>query len=177
MKKFSIHLAVAFVVIGLIIWFAISQDAKYSKYKVGRNVENLEPVGQVFENQGQEHIKIGSSHPAYNSNPPTSGWHYPQPANWGVYSKPIADELAVHNLEHGGIWISYKDVDEETKEKLKLIAKANGSSVILSPRDANDAKIILTSWTRLLKLDSYDEAQILDFILRNKSRGPEKIVM
>ena len=176
MKKFSIYLGVAFVVIGLIVWFAISQDAKNAEYKIGQNVQNLDAIGQVFENQGQEHIKVGASHPPYNSNPPTSGWHYSQPAKWGVHSKPLADEQAIHNLEHGGIWISYKNIDQETKANLERITKANGSSIILSPRDANDAKIVLAAWTRLEKLESYDEAKILDFILRNKSKGPEDIV-
>ena len=46
----------------------------------------------------------------------------------------------------------------------------------MSPREANDAKIVLVSWTRLMKLDIYDEAKILDFIQRNKGKGPEKLV-
>lgn len=177
MKKFSIILIIVLALVGLLIWFAITQDAKTAQYKIGRNVDNLEPVGQVFEDLGQTHIKVGESHLPYNSNPPTSGWHYIQPADWGIYDKPLKDEQAVHNLEHGGIWISYKDIDEETKAKLEKITRANSSSIIMSPRDANDAKIVLASWTRLEKLDSYDEARILDFILRNKGTGPEKIVM
>jgi len=175
MKNFIIILVVVFSVLGLIIWFAISQDAKNTQYKVGENLQNLDPVGQIFENQGQTHIKVGELHPPYNSNPPTSGWHYLQPANWGVYAKPLVDEQAVHNLEHGGIWISYKDVGEETKINLEKITKANPRSVILSPRDANDSKIVLASWTRLEKLDSYDEARILDFIMRNKNKSPEPL--
>ena len=148
---------------------------KYVQYRVGENSQNLDPIGQLFENQGQTHIKTGESHPPYNSNPPTSGWHYIQPARWGVYARPLVDEQAVHNLEHGGIWISYKDIDAETKANLEKIAKANSRSVILSPRDANDSKIMLASWTRLEKLDSYDEAKILDFILRNKNKSPEPL--
>ena len=173
MKKFIIILVVVLSVTGLIIWLSIEQDAKYSKYKVGTNPQNLDPVGIIFENQGQTHIKIGEEHPQYNSNPPTSGWHWAQPASWGVYSRSLVDEQAVHNLEHGGIWISYKDIDEETKANLEKITKANSRSVIMSPRDTNDSKIILASWTRLEKLDSYDEVKILEFIERNKNKSPE----
>ncbi|OGI95759.1 hypothetical protein A2917_00375 [Candidatus Nomurabacteria bacterium RIFCSPLOWO2_01_FULL_42_17] len=177
MKKFIIILIIAFVSIGLIIWLTSIQDAKYVNYRVGKNVQNLESIGQEFENQGQVHIKNGESHPSYNSNPPTSGWHYVLPANWGVYGRPLADEQAIHNLEHGGIWITYKDIDSDTKENLEKITKANGGNIILSPRDANDSKIVLASWTRLEKLDSYDEAKILEFILRNRGKGPEGIIM
>lgn len=174
MKKFIIIVIVVLAIVGLGAWL-FSQDAKNSKYRAGSNSQNLEAVGQSFENQGQTHIQVGESHPAYNSNPPTSGWHWAQPANWGVYSKPLVDEQAVHNLEHGGIWISYKDIDDQTKSNLEKIAKANSGSVILSPRDANDSKIVLASWTRLEKLDSYDEAKTLEFIQRNKNKSPEPL--
>ncbi|MSU44770.1 DUF3105 domain-containing protein [Candidatus Nomurabacteria bacterium] len=175
MKNFTIILIIVLSVLGLIIWFTISQDTKNAKYRIGDNPQKLDPVGEIFENQGQTHIKIGESHPPYNSNPPTSGSHYIQPASWGIYTKALRDEQAVHNLEHGGIWISYKDIDEATKANLKNIAKANNRSVILSPRDANDSKIVLASWMRLEKLDSYDEVKILDFILRNKNKSPEPL--
>lgn len=174
MKKFSIIAVIVLAVIGLGAWL-FSQDAENSKYRAGNNSQNLEAVGQSFENQGQTHIQVGEPHPAYNSNPPTSGWHWAQPANWGVYSKPLVDEQAVHNLEHGGIWISYKDIDDQTKTNLEKIAKANSGSVILSPREANDSKIVLASWTRLEKMDSYDEAKILEFIERNKNKSPEPL--
>ncbi len=175
MKKLIIILVITFTSVGLIMWFAISQDNKNAPYKAGNNSQKLDPVGQVFENQGQTHIKVGESHPPYNSNPGTSGWHYARPADWGIYDKPLVDEQAVHNLEHGGTWISYKDVDGETKANLEKIAKANSGSVIMSPRDADDSKIVLASWTRLEKLDSYDEAKILDFISRNKNKSPEPL--
>lgn len=174
MKKIIVIAVIALSVIGLGAWLFV-QDAENSKYRVGNDSQNLPPVGQAFESQGQTHIKVGDSHPSYNSNPPTSGWHWAQPANWGVYSSPPVDEQAVHNLEHGGIWISYKGIDEQTKANLEKIAKANSGSVILSPRDANDAKIILAAWMRLEKLDSYDEAKILEFIQQNKNKSPEPL--
>ena len=161
------------IAIWAIILLAIGGSG-YGLYYLASQPEKPRP-GQAFENQGQTHIQPGDSHSAYNSNPPTSGWHWAQPANWGVYDKPLVDEQAVHNLEHGGIWISYKDIDEETKTNLESIAKANSGSVIMSPRDANDAKIILASWTRLEKLDSYDEAKIREFIRSNKNKSPEPL--
>lgn len=175
MKKFIIMLLITFTIVGLIVWFAIHQDNKKAQYKAPTNTTKLDPIGQTFANQGQVHIAVGASHPTYNSNPPTSGWHYLVPANWGVYEKSLVDEQALHNLEHVGIWISYKDVDIQTKESLTKIAQANPGSVIMSPREANDTKIILASWTRLEKLDSYDQSKIIDFISRNKNKSPEPL--
>jgi len=172
-KKFILIVVITFSIVGLIVFFAIRIDNKNAAYVAPPNTEGLDQVGQVFEDQGRTHIKIGESHPPYNSNPPTSGWHYVVPANWGIYDKPLVDEKALHNLEHGGIWISYTGIDNQTKDSLEKIAKANSQSVIMSPRDANDAPIILASWTRLEKLDNYNEERILDFISRNKNKSPE----
>ena len=47
----------------------------------------------------------------------------------GVNEKEVEDKAAVHGLEHGGIWISYKDVDEETIRILGEIGKENSGSV------------------------------------------------
>jgi len=132
-------------------------------------------LGEAFPILGQEHIAVGASHPAYNSNPPTSGWHYAQPAEWGVYQKELLDEQLIHNLEHGGIWISYKDVDNVTKTKLEAIGKKFSGSTVVIPRSANDAKIILASWGRLEKLESFDEARITDFIKANTNKSPEPL--
>lgn len=174
MKRLLIMGGVAVAVLGLGILLFL-QDAKNSQFKVTENKTNSAQVGQEFPSQGQTHITPGQSHDPYNSSPPTSGPHLAQPANWGVYSAPLQDEQAIHNLEHGGIWISYKNIDDQTKAQLEVITKANGGSVIMSPRDSNDAKIILVSWTRMEKLDSYDKGKILEFIKSNKNKSPEPI--
>ncbi len=174
MKQALIIGGIAIAVIGLGIVLFV-QDVNNSKYTVKEDNSKVAALGQEFPNQGQTHITPGQSHDSYNSNPPTSGPHLAQQANWGVYSTPLQDEQAIHNLEHGGIWISYKDIDDQTKAQLETIAKANSGSVIMSPRDGNDAKIVLASWTRMEKLDGYDEGKILEFIKSNKNKSPEPI--
>ena len=173
MKKPIIIGVIAFAVIGIGVALSIP-DRKINELKTTED-KSAQQVGESFENQGQTHIEPGATHDPYNSNPPTSGPHYAQPTNWGIYSTPLKDEQAIHNLEHGGIWISYKDIDEQTKSQLEAIAKANSGSVILSPRSNNDAKITLSSWLRQTKLDNYDEAKILEFIKANKNKSPEPI--
>ncbi|MBI2356072.1 MAG: DUF3105 domain-containing protein [Candidatus Doudnabacteria bacterium] len=131
--------------------------------------------GQAIELQGAQHIPEGSTdHPPYNSNPPTSGWHWPQPASWGAYNESQPDERLIHNLEHGGIWISYKSsLDSTTVELLKDFARRY-RKVIVAPRDANDSLIAVVAWGRLMKLDGFDENQILKFIEAYYDEGPEK---
>jgi hypothetical protein len=146
----------------------------YGLYYLASQPEAQRP-GETFPILGQTHIEVGATHPAYNSNPPTSGWHYAKPADWGVYQEELPDETLIHNLEHGGIWISYKDVDQETKSSLEAIGKRYPGSVVVTPRSANDAKIVLASWGRLEKLESFDETQIVDFIKANRNKSPEPL--
>lgn len=173
-KKIITAVSIAVGVIG-IGGFLFYKDAQVTKYSVNEDNKNISQLGDTFENLGSEHIKDGAEHKPYNSNPPTSGPHYFQPAEWGVYPNQLKDEQLVHNLEHGGIWISYKDIDPETKAKLETIGKANPGSVIVTPRPENDAKVVIASWTRLQKLDSFDETKILAFIKANKNKSPEPL--
>ncbi len=93
-----------------------------------------------------------------------------------MYQEQPADEQLVHNLEHGGIWISYKpDIDADTKAKIEAVGKANPNSVIVTPRPQNDSPIVIASWIRLMKFEAYDEEKILNFIKANKNKSPEPL--
>lgn len=128
----------------------------------------------VYPDQGRDHVAPGQPHPPYNSNPPTSGWHYPQAASWGFYATELPDELVVHNLEHGGIWISYRDADaRELVDRLAALARRYRSKVIVTHRPANPAPLAVVAWGRLMLLDRYDEAAITEFIRRFRNTGPE----
>ncbi|PJC36962.1 hypothetical protein CO046_03300 [Candidatus Peregrinibacteria bacterium CG_4_9_14_0_2_um_filter_53_11] len=131
--------------------------------------------GESIAIQGREHIPVDySSTPEYNSNPPTSGPHYVEETDWGVYQEELEDGNVIHSMEHGGIWISYQpSLDEETKAKLEAIGKNYPGSVVVSPRSANDSPIALASWGRLEKLTEFDEDRIVKFIKGNKNNSPE----
>jgi hypothetical protein len=127
--------------------------------------------------QGKAHIKAGTSHPPYNSNPPTSGWHDGgSTADWGSHLTVIPDVTMIHNLEHGGIWISYRDAeDAQTVIALEAIVSRYPTHVVLTHRPSNDSRIAVAAWGQLLKLDSADDAQIYNFIARYRFKGPENV--
>lgn len=131
--------------------------------------------------QGFEHIAPGQEHPAYNSNPPTSGWHYSQPAEAGVYSEPIPDENLIHSMEHGYVIISYNCATLSETGCPDLVAKLTDLfnregawKQIVVPRPELDTTIALTAWGWIDKFNEYDEARILSFIARFRDRGPEQ---
>ncbi len=116
-----------------------------------------EPIGETHEIEGSQHIPDGTK-VDYKTNPPTSGNHFAQPANWGAYDHELPDEQLVHNLEHGGVTIFYNPdkVDKKTIETLIQLAKPYPNKSIVAPRSKNDTAIALVSWRRLLKLDKLD---------------------
>ncbi|MFC4552340.1 DUF3105 domain-containing protein, partial [Halorussus sp. GCM10023401] len=106
---------------------------------------------------------------------PTSGWHYSRPAEWGFYDQALPDERVVHNLEHGGIWITHKNVSDSTLSQLQQLATDYPKSVVITQRSENDAPLAVASWGQLMKLQSFDRERIVEFIEQNRNRSPEPI--
>src|SRR3989344_5124535 len=147
---------------------------------ISKAVKNQAPKGPdqstFYQAQNQEHIEVGVQHPAYNSNPPSGGWHYTVTAKKKYYDEPILDGYALHNLEHGDVWITYNPrVPQEVKDELKKFAF---SKVLISPREENETDIALVAWERV---DAFNldggvlEERINDFIKRYRNQGPEKL--
>lgn len=126
--------------------------------------------GEAVPSLGNRHIQPPAKG-SYNSTPPTSGPHYGNLAQWGVHTEPIPDELQVHNLEDGGVMVQYNCPDgcEELVQQLEEIVRQYDRFVILAPYPDMDTRIALTAWTRIAKLDEYDESRIVNFI--NAYRG------
>lgn len=141
-------------------------------------ISNLDktPLGEKIPDLGRQHVARGEAHPAYNSNPPTSGWHYgDEVAGAGIKEKPVPDELVLHSMEHGAAVVWYKaDLPENEIELIKgAFNRASGKKIML-PRQDLDVPVALTSWNYLLKLETIDEAKIIEFIETNNDRAPEK---
>ncbi|MBZ0302350.1 MAG: DUF3105 domain-containing protein [Anaerolineae bacterium] len=140
------------------------------------NVSAVADHSVTYPIVGRDHIPQGSPRPDYNSNPPTSGPHYDTPIRSGAYDQEVPDELLVHNLEHGHIWLSYRDTDDtEVKDALRGIQTQFPQWVVTTYRPEDDSRIAVAAWGRLLKLDTVDQDQILAFILRYRNQAPESI--
>lgn len=170
MKRFMIagSILVGIIFISALIWW-ISR------------VSNITPPGDTFTTQGQEHVQLDYQF-IYNSNPPTSGPHYFDPANWSIYDYEVNDKIFIHNLEHGGIWISYRpSVSAQAVNDLKrIVEQFGGSQIIMSPRSSNDTDIAVVAWTHVYKFnltgDGLTDEQkegIRNFYKALKNHGPE----
>lgn len=160
------------IIVIAVIWVASNNSANQSPTTQS---ENLNPQGEEISVLGKDHVPEGTKVTTYNSNPPTSGDHWPQPAEWGIYLSPLPDEQLVHNLEHGGIWVSYKDLDNDAITKLGALAKKYPQAVIITPRAQNESKIALASWGKLDTFDILDIERMEKFIQSNINKSPEPL--
>jgi hypothetical protein len=134
--------------------------------------------GTVYPAVSREHVPQATRVPAsaYNSTPPTSGPHWPIWSKCGESTTPIANELQIHNLEHGFVVVQYNTQDQAMIEQLRgVVTKLSGwpDYYILAPNPNISSPIALTAWTVLLNLDTVDEAKIKEFSSAYRARGPE----
>jgi hypothetical protein len=102
----------------------------------------------------------------YSINPPVAGPHNNDWQNCmgNVYSQPIASEHAVHSLEHGAVWITYRP-DLPADQVATLTAKVTGKEkMMMSPFEGLDSPISLQAWGFKLKVDNADDSRIDEFI-------------
>ena len=112
----------------------------------------------------------------YDPAPPTGGEHFPVPATCGFYeTEAPPDELLVHDLEHGAIWIAYDPgLDDASKSSLSALV-AQQAKVAATPYPDLGSPIVVTAWARQLRLDSVDDPRLLQFVeqYRNSENAPE----
>jgi Protein of unknown function (DUF3105) len=81
-----------------------------------------------------------------------------------IYDAPIAQEHAVHSLEHGTVWIAYRP-GLPPAQLDTLAAKVRGrEKMMMSPYEGLDAPISLQAWGYQLKVDNADDGRIDAFI-------------
>src|SRR6266516_905290 len=102
----------------------------------------------------------------YAQSPPFGGEHAPEWADCTgtVYAQPIRGENAVHSLEHGAIWITYRP-GLSTAEVDALKRRVSGIDyMLMSPYTGLKTKLSLQSWGHQLFVDSVDDKRIDTFI-------------
>ena len=165
------------LIVGIGVWFlskpsVLGEQTDESKpAAVSNSVEGTVDYDIV----GRQHIAQGTSGSGYNSNPPSSGPHWANPAKNGIHDQVLPDEQLIHDLEHGYVWIAYRpEASDEVKNKLREIVRGDDWKVVLAPRDKNEAMVALVAWGRVLSMDQFDEGKVKDFIRAYRNRGPEK---
>jgi hypothetical protein len=108
---------------------------------------------------------------AYASYPPTYGPHWPAPATWGFNNDAVPDERAVHNLEHGGVVASHNNIPAASLAALRALLtsypkdKYGEVKLLIRPYDKiAPGTIVLTAWSWIDELQTYDDARVRHFL-------------
>lgn len=174
---------------GVLVAVAIAAGALLLSSSSVDERQALEDAGCTLESfPGQEgaHTANLNDKPKWNSDPPTSGRHYFDPAIWGIYDEPVALIQSVHNLEHGGVVVHYgSEVSDATVSEIESWYHEDPNGLLVSPlpslrpRDA----IALTAWTAepnergrgyLAKCTRFDEKAFSTFRDEHRYQGPER---
>ena len=127
------------------------------------------PANQAL---GHEHV---TGPVTYSVTPPVGGNHNPTPLSCGVYTKPVPNEYAVHDLEHGAIWITYQPSLPQSEvsqlksfvERQSVLTPAQGQGsryMDLTPYPGLPTPIVVSSWGFQLRLTSPTDPRLQQFV-------------
>lgn len=109
---------------------------------------------------------------AYQQNPPMGGDHSPQFINCGIYTHPINNWEAVHSLEHGAVWVTYRtDLPKNQIDLLNREAVMHPYE-LLSPYPGLSAPVVASAWGKQLKMEKGNDPRLKIF-LQAFLQGPQ----
>lgn len=134
------------------------------------------------------HVAIGTV-VAYDSNPPSSGPHYPIWAAYQAYATPVPRSYYVHDLEHGAIVLLYncasRDACPGTAAALEAIPAQLATDplcdpsvrvrTVVTPDPLLDVPVAAAAWGHTYKADCVDVPTLLAFARAHYAQGPENI--
>lgn len=113
----------------------------------------------------------------YPTSPPAGGKHMPVWLNCGYYEVAVLDELAVHSLEHGVVWVTFLPGAAPAEELAELRGRVDRSThLLVSPYQDQETPFVLTAWGRQLPLDSITDPRFerfLEVYLKDGPSAPE----
>lgn len=127
---------------------------------------SLPPGTQTFAESDHAHV---SGTVTYDRVPPAGGAHNPVQLNCGIYAQAVPNENAVHSLEHGAVWITYRpNLLADQVAALQQLVTSNyvGTEryLILSPYPGLPSPIVASVWGAQLSVDVASDSRLVDFI-------------
>lgn len=162
----ALMVAVTLLAVGIVGYggWAVYQGARSWQDRAG-DIEGLinyrETDPKILEYEQHTQGKL-----TYKMAPAVGGTHNNDWQNCmgDIYDAPIAQEHAVHSLEHGAVWVTYRpDLPKDQVDK--LADRVRGvEKTFMSPYEGLDSAVSLQAWGYQLKVDNADDERIDDFI-------------
>ncbi|HEX9343947.1 MAG TPA: DUF3105 domain-containing protein [Actinomycetota bacterium] len=108
----------------------------------------------------------------YKQTPPVGGDHNPVWQNCGYYGQPLHNENAVHSMEHGTVWITYRpDLPTDQVQRLASMAHAQ-TYVLVSPYPGLPAPVVASAWSTQERFRSANDPKLSEFVAKYR-QGPQ----
>jgi hypothetical protein len=129
----------------------------------------LSGPGQAFPDLGHAALKPGQPHPAYDSDPPTSGPHVPQPV--GRDEAPLSNDQLLQALQTGNVVLMYggRTAPPELVNLARALAPtfspalaASGQAVILARRSGTPGVTGL-AWAHMIRVAAPSDPALRSF--------------
>jgi Protein of unknown function (DUF3105) len=135
-----------------------------------------------------EHTQDPAERVRYDTNPPTTGRHFVEPAQDGAYEAAPTDEMLVHSHEHGRVvlWFS-PDLPSDARADLWALFGEDSYQLLLVPRPDMPFEVAATAWNRdpapegtgrILTCERLSERAfdaVRAFRDEHRSKGPEAV--
>jgi hypothetical protein len=165
--------ALAALLIGTLVFAAMNQgvgDKSSLKY-AQHHISGL----QNSSGLGRSHVAGPVPYPGQASLPPVGGNHNGTPQSCQVYTTAIANEHAVHSLEHGAVWVTYNPTKASAADITTLKSLVTGDpNRLLSPYPGLKSPISLQAWGERLLVDKASDSRVKSF-LDLFTKGPQTL--
>jgi Protein of unknown function (DUF3105) len=179
-----VALVVGAAVVGAILVQKKDRERELIDYGVSESDAKCGDV-QEQEEQGAQHIEVGSAHEPYTTTPPTSGPHYnsaglgPVQPDFYEDATEAPPEGVVHNLEHGQIVFYYNpDAPDEVINDLQLAVRDEPLASVATPFAdlPDDANFVMAAWTVSQACEQVSKVAVNEFREAYQGiTGPEKL--
>lgn len=96
---------------------------------------------------------------------PPGGPHNAIWQNCGFYDGVIRTENAIHSLEHGAVWITYRRADMSDADFGTLRDYAGRAKVLVSEQPLQESAVVATAWGYQYSADGVDDAGLQQFLV------------
>ena len=163
--------ALAALLIGILVYAAMNQgigDTSSLKY-AEHEISGLKSTHDL----ARGHKDGPLSYPNVTDTPPDGGDHNGNPQSCQVYTAPIANEHAIHSLEHGAVWVTYNPTKVSAGDITALKKLVDGNpDRMLSPYPGLKKAISLQAWGEQLFVDKASDSRVKRF-LELFTKGPQ----
>lgn len=147
---------VAIVLVGT-AGLAVVRDQKSTGPAAGSSISGL----KTYPGLTRFHVETAVNYP---QTPPVGGNHAPVWTNCASYPAPVQDAQAVHSMEHGAVWITYRPgTPAKQVQTLNAFADSNGF-VLVTPYRGLPAPIVASAWGKQITLQNADDPRLSKFV-------------